>query len=70
MLECHTELAALRERERLANEALSKDEGNEVAAKELSDVFAKLQEIDADRAESQAATILSGAGCSDCTLFY
>ena len=54
------ELAALKEREKKANEALSANEGNEAAAKELSDVFAKLQEIDADSAESKAATILSG----------
>jgi hypothetical protein len=36
VLECHAELAELRRREKLAQEALSKDEHNEAASKELS----------------------------------
>jgi len=62
VLECHTELADLRVREKAAHAILSTDEQNEKAAKELAAVFAKLEEIDADRAESKAATILSGLG--------
>ena len=36
VLECHTELAELRQREKRAQEALAKDENNEAASKELS----------------------------------
>lgn len=62
VLECHTELGELRAREQEAHKILSTDEQNEAASKELSEVFAKLEEIEADKAESQAATILSGLG--------
>jgi len=64
VLECHTELAELRRREKVAQDTLAQDENNEAAGKELSAVFAKLGEIEADKAESQAATILSGLGFS------
>lgn len=64
VLECHTVLGELKRREKEANITLAADENNEQAAKDLADVFAKLQEIEADKAESQAATILSGLGFS------
>ena len=62
VLECHTELMQLRSKEKSLNMLLQQNENNEAAAKELAEVFNKLQIIEADKAESQAACILSGLG--------
>ena len=60
MLECNEELCALRAQEKHLNATLQENPEDELSAKQLSDVFSRLIEMEADRMESQAATILSG----------
>jgi len=62
VLECNEELCSLREKEKHLNATLQSNPDDEASAKQLSDVFSQLIEMEADRMESQAATILSGLG--------
>lgn len=43
-------------------EELEKDETNKNAAKRLNEIYKRLEEIEANKAESKAATILGGLG--------
>lgn len=52
------------EREQLfaEQEELEKDESNKSATKRLNEIYKRLEEIEANKAESKAATILGGLG--------